>query len=143
MTCPSCIRTHPKPRRHASQYMSNPSCCPVGPTYRCQSPPRTRTFSRCPTGPARQPSCPFARPLSLFRGPCILEPSPRTTHALHYGCTHDRAFLGHAPARLSPFLEPAPTHSPHSVAPSAKHPRSLSLALRALVELRRDPPPVL
>jgi hypothetical protein len=37
-------------------------------------------FSHCPAGPARQPGRPFARPLSLARGPYLLDPCRQTTH---------------------------------------------------------------
>jgi hypothetical protein len=96
--------------------------------------PLARVFpSLCPAGPARQPSHPFARSVSLTYGSRLSEPSPRTARALRRGCAHDRAFSGRAPTCLSllwspPTLtHPSPLSCTHSRAPSP----SLSLCERA------------
>jgi hypothetical protein len=104
----------------------------VGPTCRRRFPPRTRAYCLCPAGPARQLGCPFARPLSLFCGPRLSEPSPRTTHALRRGRAHDRAFSSHAPTRPSLFWSlHTLTRPPPSCALSRAPSPSLSLCARA------------
>jgi hypothetical protein len=88
--------------------------------------------------------------LSLFRGPRLSEPSPRTARALHRGRAHDCAFSA-TPARARAFSGARP-HSlalPRIVAPQPST-LALSLALRAhpgsstavhhgLVPVRRSP----
>jgi hypothetical protein len=111
------------PRPHAPLSSSR---CPVGPTCQRQSPPRTRAFSRCPTGPARQLRCPFARPLSLFHGPRVSEPStPNRTRSPPWTRTCPRVSRPrpHAP---EPFFEPAHTHSRF---PAQLRPQPSTLAL--------------
>jgi hypothetical protein len=56
---------------------------------------------------------PFARSPLLARGPHLLATSPSlTSHPRSQPWTRPRhVFPGHSPMRLTPFLEPAPTHS--------------------------------
>jgi hypothetical protein len=79
----------------------------------------------------------FARPLSLLCGPRMSEPSPQIACALRRGRAHDRTIPGHAPTHLSPFLEPAHTHSPPL---SCALSRTPSPSLLLYVRTRESPP---
>jgi hypothetical protein len=86
---------------------------------------------------------PFARPLSLAGGPHLSATSPSLTYRSRSPSwmRPQRAFPRHSLTLLTPFLEPAPTHS---LSCTLSRPTlHLSRTARAPVELRRGPSSVL
>jgi hypothetical protein len=93
---------------------------------------RACVHSLCLVGPARQLCCPFARPLSLFRGPRLSEPSRlNRSRSPSWMRTRPRVFQPR-PHTLEPFSR-AQTHSLAPLAKLLPQPitLALSLALRA------------
>jgi hypothetical protein len=90
------------------------------------------SFPSLSRGPARQPSRPFTRPLSLTGGSCLSNLSP-PNHSRSSLWTRPRPRVSCHDPRARAFSGPRPRSLalPRSVEPSAEHPRPLSCSAHA------------